>query len=110
MHCGGLTAQFFRRFDVRITDNEIRQCIHLALNNRDIAAGKLGIDDGRSDRTGVSEVASKKALNSTHAAVDKDGLKVEAMLFKNAGLFSDPVNDRRVAGIGYVCDIAFRVS
>src|SRR5262245_48538633 len=94
MHRSGLTAQVFRRLDARVADDEVRQRIHLALNDRDLGTRELGVDDGRPHRAAVAEIAGDQTLNAAHAAIDKYRIEIEAVLFEDTGLFGDPVDHR----------------
>ncbi len=109
MHRRGSPFEHFRRFDVRIADDEVGKGVHLALNDGDVSAGEFGVDDCCSHRTAVAEVAGNQALNAAHAAIDENRIEIEAMLLENARLLSDPINHRRIGRIGDIGNVACSV-
>ena len=61
--------EFFRRLNVRVADNVIREGVHLALDNGNIAARELRVDDRGSHGAAVPEIAGQKTLDAADAAV-----------------------------------------
>src|SRR5262245_60016181 len=103
------TLQTFGRLDVGITDDEVRQGIHLALNNRDVSPREVGVNNRGSDRTTVAQITGDQTLNPANAAVDEDRVQIQPMFFEDPDLFSQPVDHRRTRRIGDVSDVTSRM-
>ena len=108
MHRGGPALEIFRRLNLRLAKYIIGQRVDQTVDDGDVPAGQLAVDDCGPDGAGKGNVTRHETLDAAAAAVDENQVDIQTMLFKESCVLGHPIRGGRGRGIGYVGEVALR--